>query len=180
MFVQIVNEDITLRMLRMNEHTDLFSLIDKNRTFLQQWLPWISENKTPEDSAQFIKNTFEEYANRYSLTAGIFYKGELAGIIGFNTIDFRNRIGTIGYWMGEQFEGKGIMTESVKTLIDHGFNDLQLNRLQLFAAVQNHPSRAVAERLKFTKEGIVRENEWINDEPVDQVLYSLLKKEWNA
>lgn len=178
MFVKKVNEDILLRMMKNTEQTDLFNLIDNNRLFLQKWLPWVNENKTPADSEQFIKNTFEEYANRDSLTAGIFYKEKLAGIISFNTLDFRNQIGTIGYWLGEEFEGKGIMTTSLQALIAHGFNILQLNRIQLFVAVDNLPSKAVAERLGFTKEGTIRENERIDEKPVDQFLYSLLKREW--
>lgn len=180
MFVQRVNEDILLRMMKSSEHTELFALIETNRVYLQKWLPWIYETKSPADSAQFIRNTFEEHAHRSSLTAGIFYQEELAGVISFNTLDFRNKIGTIGYWLGESFQGKGIMTTSVHALIAHGFNDLQLNRLQLFAAVENKPSRSVAERLKFTQEGILKENEWIDGKPIDQALYRLLKSEWDG
>ncbi len=179
MYVQQVNDDLLIRMMKVSEKTELFALIDRNRAFLQRWLAWVHQNKSVKDSERFIKHAFESYANRESLTAGIFYKDTLAGIIGFNSLDFMNKIGTIGYWMGEEFEGKGIMTASVKALIAHGFKNLQLNRLQLFAAVENHPSRAVAERLQFTNEGIVRENEWVNGKPMDQVLYSLLRREWN-
>lgn len=179
MFVQKVNDDLLIRMMKVSEHQELFSLIDKNRSFLTQWLPWVHENNKPADSEQFIKNTFEEHANRTSLTAGIFCKGHLSGIIGFNTLDFRNKIGTVGYWLGEEFTGKGIMTTSVQALIAHGFNDLQLNRIQLFSAVENYPSRAIAERLKFSKEGIIRDNERNGEKYMDQVLYSLLKREWD-
>jgi len=179
MYVQQVNDNLLIRMLKVSEKTELFALIDQNRTFLQRWLAWVHQNKSVKDSEQFIKHSFESYANRESLTAGIFYKDTLAGVIGFNSLDFMNKIGTIGYWMGEEFEGKGIMTESVRALIKHGFENLQLNRLQLFAAVENYPSRAIAERLQFTNEGVIRENEWVNGKPMDQVLYSLLRREWN-
>lgn len=178
MFVKNVNENVTLRMLKSSENMLLFSLIDSNRAYLRQWLPWIDENTSPADSAQFISNAFELHANREALSAGIFYNEKLIGIIGFNTFDWRNQVGTIGYWLAEEAQGKGTMTQSVQALIEHGFNNLQLNRIQLFAAEGNHPSRAIAQRAGFTEEGILRENEWLQGKPIDQVLYRLLKGEW--
>lgn len=178
MFVQQVHDDLLLRMLKTSEDKELFHLIDNNRLFLQRWLSWVHEMKTTKDCKQFITNAFEDYANRKSLTVGIFYKNELVGITGLNSIDFKNKIGTLGYWLGEEFQGKGIMTSAVQAIIAHGFQNLQLNRLQLFVAVENTPSRRIPERLRFSQEGIVREHEWINEKPVDQVIYSLLQSEW--
>ncbi|HLR15135.1 MAG TPA: GNAT family protein [Bacillota bacterium] len=178
MFSQQVNENLLLRMLKVSEDTKLFTLIDHNRLFLQKWLAWVHEIDSIADCRQFITKSFEAYANQDSLTAGIFYKNELAGIIGFNSIDVTNKVGTIGYWLGEDFQGKGIMTTAVQEIITHGFRDLHLNRLQLFVAVENSGSRAIPERLHFHEEGIAREHEWLNGKPVDQVLYSLLQSEW--
>lgn len=178
MFIIQVNAEIELKMMGHKDHQALFELIDRNRSYLRKWLPWVDENKTPAHSEQFITNAFENHANRTSLSAGIFYHGELVGVIGFNTYDWRNRIGTIGYWLGEEFQGKGIMTRATRALIDYGLGELDLNRLQLFAAVKNRSSRAIAERLGFTKEGIICEHEWLGDRFVDHVLYRLLKSEW--
>lgn len=178
MFTFQVNENILLRMLKVSEDTKLFTLIDHNRSHLQKWLSWVHEIDSIEDCRQFITNNFESYANQNSLTAGIFYKQELVGVIGFNSIDMTNKTGTIGYWLGADFQGKGIMTAACQGMITHGFNNLHLNRLQLFIAVGNKASRALPERLHFHQEGIAREHEWINGEAMDQVVYSLLRKDW--
>ncbi len=178
MFIIQVDAEIELKMMGHKDHVRLFELIDSNRTYLRKWLPWVDQNTSPTDSEQFVTNAFENHANRTSLSAGIFYHDELVGVIGFNTYDWRNQIGTIGYWLGEKYQGKGIMTRAVEALINYGFNKLELNRLQLFAAVENHPSRAIPENLGFTKEGIIHEHERFGDVYVDHVLYRLLKSEW--
>jgi ribosomal-protein-serine acetyltransferase len=55
---------------------------------------------------------------------------------------------------------------------------LALNRIELKAAVENLRSRAVAEKLGFTKEGIAREAELVNNKFLDLTLYSMLSSEW--
>jgi ribosomal-protein-serine acetyltransferase len=63
-------------------------------------------------------------------------------------------------------------------LIAYAFDDLQLNRIAIAAALENRKSRALAERLGFTFEGVRREAEWLYDHYVDHALYGLLRREW--
>jgi len=118
------------------------------------------------------------YNNQQGITAGIFYKGQLAGVAGFNTLDWKNKIGTIGYWLGVHFIGKGIMTRVVCALIEYAFNNLKLNRLEIRVATNNFKSRAIPERLYFTLEGYIRQAEWLYDHYVDHRIYGMLAEEW--
>src|SRR5699024_12025339 len=110
MFELKVNDDIILKMLSARESEALFRLPDKSRVYLNRWLPGLDSIRTSHDSLEFIKNTFHSYNNRTGITSGIFLHGELVGIIGYNYLDFRNKIGSIGYWLSENQQGKGIMT----------------------------------------------------------------------
>src|SRR5690625_6374821 len=60
--------------------------------YLREWLPWLDNTKSVDDSLQFIKNNFQLYAERKGVTAGIFYNGSLAGVAGYNELDWVNKI----------------------------------------------------------------------------------------
>lgn len=55
---------------------------------------------------------------------------------------------------------------------------MQLNRIELHCAATNAPSMAVASRLGFTREGVLRQDEWLHGAFVDQVVYGLLRAEF--
>jgi ribosomal-protein-serine acetyltransferase len=88
-----------------------------------------------------------------------------------------NGIGSIGYWLAQEYNGKGIMSESVKDLIEVGFIYYSLNRVEIRCAVDNHKSRAIPEHLGFQQEGIIRQAEKVYGKHLDHVVYGLLKKE---
>ncbi|WP_343076315.1 GNAT family protein [Pullulanibacillus sp. KACC 23026] len=87
-------------------------------------------------------------------------------------------MGTIGYWLGQGFQGKGIMTKALEAVIHYGFTELNLNRIEIQAAVGNKKSRALPESLGFKEEGRIRQAEWLYDHYVDHVVYGLLVKDW--
>jgi len=101
-------------------------------------------------------------------------RGRIAGCAGFALIEPPARVGVVGYWLAEEHEGRGLVTRAVSALIDHGFSELNLHRVEIRAATNNARSRAVPERLGFTQEGVLREADVVGDEYVDLVVYGLL------
>ncbi len=180
MFVLEVDEELTLRMLSIRDAEALFKLIDQSRDYLKEWLPWVAANQTISDSEKYIKESFYTYANQKDLRAGIFLNSKLVGVLGFNEIDLSNRIATIGYWLGQSYQKQGIMTRSVAALLHYGFYTLNLNRIEIRAAVENRASQLIPERLNFKKEGHLRQVEWLNTHYVDHYLYGLLKEDYES
>lgn len=180
MFFHQVDQDISLRLLSGLDAKDLFRITDNSRDYLREWLPWLDVTLTVNDSQQFIENSMLLFNNQQALTVGIFYKEILVGMAGFNEFDWKNRIGKIGYWLGTDYQGKGIITRTVYALINYGFNDLNLNRLDLRAAEGNIKSRAIPERLGFTFEGYLRQTEWLYDHYINHAVYSILAEDWEA
>ena len=76
--------------------------------------------------------------------------------------------------------GQGIMTKSVRELIDLGFNYYSIKRNDIRCAVENNRSRAIPDRLGFRNEGTIRRAEKLADRYVDHVVYGLLKNEYNT
>ena len=71
------------------------------------------------------------------------------------------------------------MTQAVEALIKYCFDEIELNRIEISAAVNNEKSQAIPERLGFTREGMLRDNELLNGIYSSSYIYSLLKSEYN-
>lgn len=173
-----VNEHILLKTWEEIEADQLFSLVDSNRDILSPWLPWVPYVQKVSDSLHFIKTSGSDPTQEKGLEMGIWYQSKLAGCIGLHEVSFQHKKTSVGYWLGKEFFGKGIMTLSVKSLATYCFTELGLNRFELRAATENLNSQAVAKRLGFIKEGVLREAELVEGRFLDDIVFSVLKKEW--
>ena len=178
--ILLIDDDIVLKILELEDADSLFSLVDSNRFYLRQWLPWVDTNATLENSKLFILSTREQHELNLGFQCGIWFGGTLAGIIGFQRIDWMNRNVEIGYWLGEKFQGHGIMTKACQTLVDYAFYEYQLQRVQIRCATGNTKSNAIIERLGFIKEGMTRQAELLYDHYVDLYIYGMTANEWKA
>ena len=173
-----IDDNLVLRQLSEEDAMPLFKVIDSNRKFLREWLPWLDTSKRPEDTLYFIKTTLEQFSNNDGFAAGIWYGDSVVGTIGFHKIDWLNRSVEIGYWLSEAHQGKGIVTKACKAFIDHAFGEWYLHRVQIRCAVGNAKSCRIAERLHFVKEGLQRHAEFLYDHYVDLIIYGMLEDEW--
>jgi ribosomal-protein-serine acetyltransferase len=170
--------DINLRVLLDRDAPDLFRLIEKNRTSLRTWLPWLDSQISVENSLDFIRATRTQNERKEALTLAIYHRGLLCGIISVHRIDWPNRSSMIGYWLSEDQRGHGIMTESCRAVVNHGFDVLGLHRIEIRCATGNRKSQAIPERLGFHKDAVLRDAEWLYDHFVDLIVYSMLAPEW--
>lgn len=178
MFSYKIEPNLELRLLEDRHSEAFFNLIDQNRAYLLEWVYWVDRVRSAEDARGFIKNWLQQFARNDGFVAGIWFRGELAGIINLNYIHWFNRCTNIGFWLGESFQGKGIVTKACQALIDYTFQELGLYRIEMDPPTMNVKSCAVAERLGFTREGILRKKWVVKGRFIDGVLYSLLADEW--
>ena len=173
-----IDDDLILRQLSESDASPLFAVIESNRSFLRDWLPWLDTSRNPEDTLYFIRTAFEQFSNNDGFAAGIWYKSSVVGTIGFHKVDWLNRSVEIGYWLAEEYQGKGIVTKACKAFLDHAFDEWHLHRVQIRCAVGNMNSCRIPERLGFVKEGIQRHAEFLYDRYVDLIIYGMLEDEW--
>jgi ribosomal-protein-serine acetyltransferase len=171
-------EGAELRLLELQHAEDLFNLIEQNRPFLRRWLPAWDVQNSLEDCRTVIKNSLERLSANGGSTLGIWYQNQLAGVIGAGNIDWENRCTMIGYWLGESFQGKGLMTNACRTLVDYLFIDLHLHRIEIRCAVGNERSCGVPKRLGFSKEGVLRQAQAFDNQYFDLEVYGLLAEDW--
>jgi len=138
--------------------------------------------KTEKDLEAYIQSTLEAKELQTQIPFLIVDKdyGALAGSTRFGKIDFNNKRAEIGWtWYGTKFQGTGLNAEVKRLMIDYGFNELKLNRIQLGTDLRNIRSQKAIEKLGAVKEGI-RRNHYVDSKGVvrDDVYYSLTKNDW--
>ncbi|HEX3046250.1 MAG TPA: GNAT family protein, partial [Bacillota bacterium] len=143
-----------------------------------EWLSWVDKNSKIEGVIEFINSSRQHYLSNQGFQVGIWYQNELCGLISFHNLNWENRNTSMGYWLGEKYQGRGIMTKTCKALLNYAFTELKLHRVEIRCAEMNHRSRAIPERLGFTREGMSREAEWLYDHFVNHIVYSILAEEW--
>jgi ribosomal-protein-serine acetyltransferase len=178
MFSLRVDDEIQIALYEERQAEQVFQVVDQNRAHLREWLGWLDDNLSPEDSRAYIRAVNQKFANNDGFEGGIWYKGEYVGGIGLHYINWLTRKTEIGYWLAASYQGRGIMTRAVRALINEIFNDYNLNRIEIRCATGNLRSCAIPERLGFILEGVQRDGEWLYDHFVDLRVYSLLASQW--
>lgn len=169
---------IVLELIDERHAEPTFEVIKNNRAHLSQWLPWVGNMQTVDDFKAYIRRCKHQHHEGTDYGYMILQNKTVVGRIGIHYIHLHNRHGAIGYWLGKAFEGRGIITRSCEALLQHCFTTLRLNRIEIKCGTGNQKSAAVPERLGFTREGVLRQAEWVNGSFLDLYLYSLLKEEW--
>lgn len=173
-----LSETIDLEPIDDRHAEPTFDLIDRNRAHLKTFLTWVDYMQSVDNFRSFINGAKQRMADKQEVSFMIFHEGKVAGRIGLYYLDHQNKIANIGYWLGKEFEGKGLVTQACQEIIRLGFTELGLNRIEVKCATGNVKSQAIPERLGFTKEGVLRQAEFVNGQFHDLNIYSLLKTEW--
>ena len=174
-----VENGLDLQLIGEEDAGELFAVVDSNREYLREWLPWLDATRSVEDEKAFISNSLEEYQKRDGVFYTIRLEGRIIGTISLNWIDWGNKAAGVGYWLSKNQTGNGYVTKSCIRLMEHCFDDLSLNRFVLEAAVDNIPSCEIAERIGMRLEGITKDREWLYDHYVDAKLFAITKPEWD-
>lgn len=175
-----LDDTIALRPIMMHDAKPLFHLIDAHRENLREWLDWVDSQLTLRDTKLYIAQSLARYGNYKGLDCSIWHDDDLCGLVSFNSWNLRNYKAEIGYWLAQPYTGKGIMTKAVKAMVNYGFEVVGLHRIELLCAVDNKRSCAVAERLKFTHEGVLRRGERIREQFHDVNAYAILQPNWKV
>lgn len=180
MFPMHVGDDLDLRPFVADDAGLVFALIERNRHRLDVWMRWTSRIQTLEDAAAAIERWAGFLEAGQGFHVGMWTNGMLIGGMASPSISTDSSQAEIGYWLADGYTGRGYVTRASRAVIDYLFGTLGLHRIEIQAVTENLPSRAVAERLGFTLEGIKRESSWVDGGYRDHALYSLLNHEWNT
>lgn len=168
-----LGKEAILSPLEAGDTDDLLDVVNRNRARLRKWLSWVDHHRDFESIQGMIAMTHRDFERERALRLGIRCRGTLAGIAALQRVDPLNRNASLGYWIDQRYEGKGLISAAAVALCRYGMEELDLGRIEIAAAPDNTRSIAVARRLGFQFEGVLRCREWLNDHYLDHAVYSL-------
>jgi RimJ/RimL family protein N-acetyltransferase len=131
---------------------------------------------TEDDAVVWLANcTVQNPETNFAITD----ENELIGAIGFKlNEDVFIRNAEIGYWLGEPFWGRNIVSQAVKEITKYIFNNYKINRIYASVFEGNPGSKRVLEKCGYVLEGIMRKAVFKEDKYLDQYTYAILKEEF--
>ena len=177
MFKITIDDEITLYLENAAFAERYLELVEENYEYLSEWLEWPRFCKSLDDFKKFVRDSLHKYADGKSMTCAIEFRGEIVGNCALNAINHSLEMVEIGYWIGKQYQGNGIITRVCRWLIDYAFTKLDMKKVQIAAAEGNLPSRAVCERLGMQLEGIITNREKVGDKILNHAIYGIHRTE---
>jgi [ribosomal protein S5]-alanine N-acetyltransferase len=156
---------VNLRELTVNDAQNITHLMNYN---ISKYLYDVPDPYSVQDALNFIRTAHSDFKSLKSLHFAIEYKSEseprnnnnlvLVGAVGLKNIDLVNRKANLGYWIGEQYWGRGIATECIRLIIDYAFSpELGLKQISAYVFPENKGSIHVLEKNGMKNKGEVKE-----------------------
>ena len=180
---QLETDRLILRRFTRRDAATMDDAIRASLADLNQWLPWARMDYTTGDTTAFIRESVQAWKEDRAWDYSIRLRtdpGRHLGNVSLWTVSKLGKIVEIGYWVRSDETSKGICTEAVDRILEEAFDALGYHKAVLRIAVGNDASDRIAEKLGFTKEGVLREELLIRGNWVDHTLWSLLDREYRA
>lgn len=176
---ELTTPRLTLSLLDEADAAALLAIYSDTET-MRYWSgpPWTALAQAQQQIAQSHRDREDGSALRLGLKLA--QTGELVGTATLYGFHWSNRRCEIGYILGRAHWGRGLMSEALTALLEHGFGALDLHRVEADIDPRNEESRRILERLHFTKEGFMRERWIVNGELCDTEYYGMLRSDWRA
>ncbi|WP_078394329.1 GNAT family N-acetyltransferase [Shouchella patagoniensis] len=158
---EFYTERLYIRMPMPGDGKVMYEAIEASKKEISQWLPFARRQQTVDEVEANIRDAHVKFLRREDLRLLVFEKetGELVASSGLHQIDWTVPKFEIGYWVDTRHSGKGYVTEAVEGIADFAFTQLKARRVQIRCDPKNKSSSAVAERVGFTLEGILKNDE---------------------
>ena len=141
---------------------------------------YMGSGNFPETSSSLKKYVEDFEGSKNGILLGIFLKETDAhiGNITLQQINWKDGYGEIGIIIGDEKQwGKGYATDSIRLVVEHAFNKLNLRKIYSGIVDGNGGSIKAFEKVGFKKEGLLREHFYLNNKYHDYLRYGLLRKE---
>ncbi|MCC5637221.1 GNAT family N-acetyltransferase [Nostoc sp. CHAB 5844] len=166
-----------------------FTETDSEAVFVYQSDPlylryyhWTQRTKADVDQfvQEFIVQQIEQPRTKFQLAIILKQENQLIGNCGIRINDFLLREANIGYEIDSRYWKQGYATEAAYTILKFGFEELGMHRIWSYCVAENLASARVLEKIGMSREGHLREKEWIQGRWYDHFLYAILNDEWKV
>ena len=176
-FPEIETDRLLLREILPDDAPAIFRLFSDDQVTRYYDLTTYTALSQAEELVDFFDESFElERAIRWGIERKA--DGALLGTCGY--VWLRRFRGEIGYELHSDYWRQGYMSEALDAILDFGYTELGINRIEALVMVDNAASAGLLRSLGFTQEGILRQHDFFKGEFHDMRLFSLLKQEYYA
>lgn len=141
--------NIKLGSVQKEHSKEIFDLIEKNRSFLKKWLPWVDATTKIQHTELFI-NKANHYANRQKgLFCSVFHNGNIVGVVGAIRKGNNPSEMFLNYWIGENYKNQGIATNAIKRIILYLKENWETSVFYIKSDKNNKASNRIANKLGF-------------------------------
>ncbi len=177
--VSILTARLSLRLPEHRDFREWAKLRHESRAFLSPWEPiWAADHLSRASFTNRVYWSQRAVKNGNAVPLFVFHKeaGQLVGAITLDNIRRGpSQVGTIGYWVGQQYARQGFMSEAIIAMVAHAFGALDLSRVESACLPDNLASRGVLEKAGFKYEGVAQSYIQINGRWRNHVLYAALR-----
>jgi ribosomal-protein-alanine N-acetyltransferase len=178
-FPELQTERCILRKATENDRHDLFALYSQEDVVrYMPFTPFVSVDDAIDEMTWYHKIFQEQSGLRWMIEDCETRK--VIGTCGFLNYEQEHHRAEIGYDLSPVFWGKGIMTEVVNRIIQFGFLNMKLNKIEARVEPKNEASLQLMNKLGFYKEGVLRQHEFEKGRYVDLAVFSKLKSEFHC
>lgn len=181
MRTEISGKNITLRRLQQSFIPEVFEAAFESRGGeFTRWMPWCHAHYEISETRSFTIYSEDcwESASEYNFAIFENSSGDFAGMVSVNQFNFQHKLVNLGYWIRVSKQNRGIACEAARLLAKAAFEDLEINRIEILAAIENIPSQKAAEKSGAKREGILRKRLMIGDRIHDGVLFSFIREDF--
>ena len=170
-------ERLILRKITLDDLEDMHQYGSDEE--VSKYVTW-NTHETVSDTKDFVEFVINKYKNKQVAPWGIEYKedGKFIGTIDFVWWKPNHKVAEIGYVLSKDYWGKGLTTEAARKIIQFGFEEMALVRIQARCNIENTGSARVMEKAGMSFEGIIRKGIFAKGEHYDLKIYSILKEEF--
>jgi ribosomal-protein-alanine N-acetyltransferase len=131
------------------------------------------------EAEELIERLTVEHRDHGAVRWGLTVKGEndVVGLLGYNYWTKPHQRAGIGYDLSRRLWGRGLMSEAVRAVLRHGFEAMDLNRVEAHTTAENTPSIRMLRRLGFRQEGTLHEHFFEDGTFHDVALYVMLRRD---
>lgn len=175
---ELTTPRLTLRRMMVVDTDDMYEYAC--RQDVTKYLTW-----RPHPDRDYTREYLQYLGNRYA--AGMFYDWaviyepdcKMVGTCGFTSFNCSADSAEVGYVLNPDYWGKGIATEALKRVLQFGFEDMGLHRIEARFIEENERSRRVMEKVGMTFEGVLREGMMVKGSYQNIGICSVLEREWH-
>ncbi|WML48811.1 GNAT family N-acetyltransferase [Neobacillus sp. PS3-34] len=155
---EFTTERLLIRMPKPGDGKAVYEAIHASLEELKPFMPFAHKEQTEQDVEANIREAHAKFLTREDLRLLVFLKetGELVASSGLHRIEWEVPKMEIGYWIDSRYSGNGYITEAVDAITEFAFNLLDARRVEILCDAKNIKSRAVAERLQFNLDAILK------------------------